>query len=520
MKHCLDLVLSPEDAATKERYLQHIARALKIHPRQITYNKIIRRSVDARRQSVKVNIRVLVWHDELPPDEPGNVFTYPDVHGKTEVHIIGAGPGGLFAGLRLIELGYKPVILERGKDVKARRHDIAAIYQQQQINPDSNFCFGEGGAGTFSDGKLYTRSKKRGSVQKILEVLHFHGASEDILIEAHPHIGTNKLPAIVQALRGSILAAGGEIHYNSRVEEFLLTNNRLSGIKTQNDTIPVQQVILAAGHSARTLFTMMSARGITLEAKPFAMGVRVEHPQELIDRLQYHGSGRGDYLPAAAYALATQVAGRGVYSFCMCPGGYIVPAATSDMEIVVNGMSSAARHSKYANAGMVVEIQLCDIPQLDQDSALAGLQFQQELEQHAKLHGGGGQIAPAQRITDFVSGRLSQSLPDTSYHPGTSSSPLHEWLPEHIARRLAESFKAFDRRMKGFLTSEAVILGVESRTSSPVRIPRNHETLQHIHIANLYPCGEGAGYAGGIVSSAIDGERCAEAVCKNILQAM
>lgn len=519
MKKAIDLILSPRDASGEEFYLQPAARALRIHPQSITYTKITRRSIDARQRQVKVNLRVLVYFNENPP-EPGSVrFEYQDVSRKPEAVIIGAGPAGLFAALRLIELGLKPVILERGKEVRERRKDIAAINREHRVNPDSNYSFGEGGAGTFSDGKLYTRSKKRGNVQKILEVLHFHGASENILIDAHPHIGTNKLPPIVTAIRKSIVDAGGEIHFHTRVEDFVVEDNRVTGIMTQAGTrIDAKAVILAAGPSARNIFELLHRRNIPIAAKPFAMGVRIEHPQQLIDSIQYHCTVRSRYLPAASYNLVKQVAGRGVYSFCMCPGGFVVPAATSDQEIVVNGMSPALRNSKFANSGMVVEIRLEDFKDYARFGPLAGMKFQQHVEQLAKQYGGGGQTAPAQRMIDFTENRLSKDLPPSSYRPGTTSSAMHQWLPEHIGKRLQEGLLAFNQNMRGYLTNEAVLIGVESRTSSPVRIPRHPGTFRHIQLENLFPCGEGAGYAGGIVSSAVDGECCAEAAAKLILK--
>jgi uncharacterized FAD-dependent dehydrogenase len=513
----IDLILSPKDASSEDFYLQHAARALQIHPKSITYTQITRRSIDARRPPVKVNLRLQVYFDERPPEPRSVCFEYPDVSHKSEAHIIGAGPAGLFCALRFIELGIKPVILERGKAVRERRKDIAAINREQRINPDSNYCFGEGGAGAFSDGKLYTRSKKRGNVQKILEVFHFHGASQDILIDAHPHIGTNKLPAIIESIRQTVLDAGGEIHFNTRIEDIVVQNQRITAIITQTGTrIDANTLILAVGHSARNIFELLHRRNIVIHAKPFAMGVRIEHPQQLIDRIQYHCTDRSRYLPAASYSQAVQVAGRGVYAFCMCPGGFIVPAATSDQEIVVNGMSPALRNSRFANSGLVVEIRLEDLQDYDRFGPLAGVKYQQHVEQLAKQNGGCGQIAPAQRMIDFVEGRWSKDLPQSSYRPGTASSALHQWLPEHIGRRLQKGLGDFNRKMRGYLTNEAVLLGVESRTSSPVRIPRCPETLQHVQIENLFPCGEGAGYAGGIVSSAVDGECCAEAAARQI----
>ncbi|MBN2808509.1 MAG: NAD(P)/FAD-dependent oxidoreductase [Deltaproteobacteria bacterium] len=511
MKLELDLRLTPEEAASETCRRRHLAQALEITPERITESRIMRRTIDARRWPATINLRLQVSYDEPGSTKSTKPSVYPEVTGRPEVHIIGAGPAGLFAGLRLIELGRRPIILERGKEVKARKQDIAAIYREQRINPDSNYGFGEGGAGTYSDGKLFTRSRKRGDVRKILEVLHQHGAPAEILIDAHPHVGSNRLPAVITALRKTILAAGGEIHFETRVEDFRLHGNRITHLQTPNDLIPVAEVILATGHSAREIFRMMAAHKLRLEAKAFAMGVRIEHPQTLIDRLQYHGHERGPFLPAAAYSLATQVQGRGVYSFCMCPGGFIVPAATSDREIVVNGMSSRARDSKYANAGMVVELQLCDLPQ--PLHPLAGLDFQEQLERLCQKQGGGRQTAPGQRLTDFIEGRRSSSLPETSYHPGLADSRLEQWLPEMISFRLRQGLIAFNRRMPGFITDEAVLVGVESRTSSPVRIPRDPVRLQHPEIENLYPCGEGAGYAGGIISAAIDGERCAQGIC-------
>ena len=508
----ITLTLTPQEAASENIYIQYVLKELNVARNQITSFKLIKRSIDARKRNVKIILKLLVFIDEPAPKfKP--IFEYQDVTNKPEVLIIGSGPAGLFAALRLIELGIKPIIFERGKDVQGRRHDIAIINRNEGFNSDSNYCFGEGGAGTFSDGKLYTRSSKRGNNQKILEVFHYHGASENILYEAHPHIGTNKLPDIIQRMRESILKYGGKIHFNSHVKDLILKDNKIEGIIIQNgNEIRAANVILATGHSARDIYELLDKKKILLEAKPFAMGVRVEHPQQLIDSIQYHNShGRGAYLPAASYNLVTQVDGRGVYSFCMCPGGTIVPALTAEGEIVVNGMSSAQRNSYFANSGIIVQINLEDIPNIE-SNPLAGLEFQKSLERLAFQHSGPGSVAPAQRLLDFVLNKTSTSLPKCSYHPGLISSDLHNWLPEGIRRRLQQGFQAFEKKMPGYLTNDAIIIGVESRSSSPLRIPRNLDTLEHVQIKGLYPCGEGAGYAGGIVSSAIDGENCAEKV--------
>jgi len=422
-------------------------------------------------------------------------------------------PAGLFAALRLIELGIRPVILERGRDVSLRKKDIARISREHIVDTDSNFCFGEGGAGTYSDGKLYTRSKKRGDNTRVLELLCFHGANPNIMYEAHPHLGTDKLPGIISNIRKSILDAGGEFLLERKVTDFIIEGDSIKGVITaDNETFKSEFVILATGHSARDIYDICLNHNVGLEMKSFAMGVRVEHPQELIDRIQYHGSSRGEYLPAASYSLAKQVDGRGVYSFCMCPGGFIVPSATAQEEVVVNGMSPSGRNSPYANSGIVVEIKPEDLVKYSRFGVMAGIEFQKELEREAWKNGGHSQRAPAQRLADFVAGEPSGSLPKVSYFPGVASSPLHSWLPKAIGRRLRDGFRLFGNLMSGYLTNEAVVLGVESRTSSPLRITRNPESLEHIRMKGLYPCGEGSGYAGGIVSSAVDGMRVADSI--------
>jgi uncharacterized FAD-dependent dehydrogenase len=479
--------------------------------------RIIRRSVDARKQNIRINlvIEILTGDESFSPAL--NPFTPENVSGRKEVIIVGAGPAGLFAALRLAELGLRPVVFERGKDVSSRKRDIARINREHLINSDSNYCFGEGGAGTFSDGKLYTRSKKRGDNRRVLELLCLHGANENILYEAHPHLGTDKLPGIITMIKKSILDAGGLFLLEKKVIDIIVGNNSVKGIITaENEKFLSRFVVLATGHSARDIYEICKKRNIGLQIKYFAAGVRVEHPQDLIDRIQYHGNPRGQYLPAASYNLVKQVDGRGVYSFCMCPGGFIVPSATSQEEIVVNGMSPSGRNSPYANSGIVVEVRPEDLRDYSKYNELAGLEFQKVLEHEAWQQGGKTQSAPAQRLADFVSGKSSSSLPKSSYFPGITPSPLHEWLPAMIGKRLQEGFRQFGSVMKRFLTNEAVILGVESRTSSPVRIPRNPDTLEHVGIAGLFPSGEGSGYAGGIVSSAVDGMNIAEAIARKI----
>lgn len=494
------------------------ALKLDIDRKDITGVKILRKSIDARKPKIILNYKVAVYIREALPQSSAYKFDYKDVSKAKPIHIIGFGPAGMYAALRCIELGFKPIVLERGKNVKDRRRDLKAINQDHFVNEDSNYCFGEGGAGTYSDGKLYTRSLKRGDVRRIFENLVFHGATDQILVDAHPHIGTNKLPKVVQNIRETILNYGGEIHFETRVTDFKINNNQIKTIELQNgEELAVDKVILATGHSARDIFYLLHKKEIALEAKSFAMGVRVEHPQHIIDSIQYHCSGpRNELLPAASYGLVQQVNNRGVYSFCMCPGGFIVPAATANGEVVVNGMSPSKRNNLYANSGIVVEINAdTDLAKYEKFGVLKGLEYQKNLERLAFTSGGRSQVAPAQRLTDFVEGKLSNDLNDTSYQPGLKSAPLHSLLPKFIGGRLRKGFEAFGRKMKGYYTEEANIVGVESRTSSPVSIPRN-DTLAHPQISNLYPCGEGGGYAGGIVSAAMDGERCAEAASGNL----
>ncbi len=507
------LVLPPRDASEKERYVLAAARALGVRKERIAFVRVKRRSIDARGKSVKINMGVEVYVDDERPEEEVH-FEWNDVSGKTPVVVVGSGPAGLFAALRLIELGYKPLLLERGKDVSARKRDIAALNRNMPVDPDSNYCFGEGGAGTYSDGKLFTRSKKRGDYRKALEILHYHGADESILYDAHPHIGTDKLPRVIAAIRRTIQACGGEFCLESKVADLILRGDRICGVAdAKGNRIEGVATILATGHSARDIYELLDRKGVLLEAKSFAMGVRVEHPQTLIDTIQYHMPERGEYLPAASYSLVAQVGGRGAYSFCMCPGGFIVPSATAEGQSVVNGMSPSGRNSRFANSGIVTEVRLSDFGFLQERyGALAGLRFQEQFERKAYENGGGAQIVPAQRLADFVAGKRSASLCVTSYHPGGVSSVMKEWMPPFIYEALKGGFEQFGKKMKGFMTNEAMVLGVESRTSSPVRIPRDSVTLMHPVVKGLFPCGEGAGYAGGIISAAIDGERAADAV--------
>ena len=517
MKKELQLQLSPEEAYDDLLFQQvALKKAGLSSDDSHAIARQTRRSIDARGRQVRVNVTAEVFSNEPPTPLLETPKAYQNVSNKDQLIIIGAGPAGLFAALRAIELGVKPIVIERGKDVRARRRDLAAINKDHIVNPESNYCFGEGGAGTYSDGKLYTRSKKRGDIRRIMEILVAHGATEEILVDAHPHIGTNKLPKLVAELRESILQAGGEVLFDTKVVDFILEGNEMKGVVTHDgEKIKGIGVILATGHSARDIFHLLKHKNILIEAKPFALGVRIEHSQNLIDRIQYHCEvDRGPYLPASSYSLVQQTyfqgKQRGVFSFCMCPGGFIVPAATSPGEIVVNGMSPSRRDSKYANSGMVAAVELEDLPQYQKYGPLAAMMFQAEVEQRAWKFGGETQTAPAQRMVDFVNKKVSNSLLDTSYQPGLKSVDMYEVLPDFIAERLKQGFAAFGKKMKGYLTNEAQIIGVESRTSSPVRIPRDRESFEHPIIKRLYPCGEGAGYAGGIVSAAMDGERCAE----------
>lgn len=529
----LNLRVTPNIAANEDLLTRYAAGELSIDARTIQGLRIRRRSIDARQRTIYVNLSLDLYINEMPPRLDFEPIVYPNVSNAPRVIVVGAGPGGLFAALRLIELGKRPVVIERGKDVHERRKDIARISRNHEVDSESNYSFGEGGAGAYSDGKLYTRSKKRGNVDKILRVFCQFGASTDILADAHPHIGTDKLPRIIEAMRNQIIQSGGEVHFQTRVDSFKIANNAVQGVICHDGRVFNGPVILATGHSARDVYRYLYQAGIDLEAKGIAVGVRLEHPSKLIDQIQYHNkNGRGQYLPAAEYSFVTQCGGRGVYSFCMCPGGIVVPAASGPRQVVVNGMSPSLRNSAWSNSGMVVETRLEDLDGelapfmteamadgtfaethadfADPSNPLRMMYFQEALEKTCWQQGNRSQRAPAQRMADFVNRRLSYDLPASSYSPGLVSSPLHFWMPKFITSRLIEGFNAFGRKSRGFLTNEAILIAAETRTSAPVRILRDAQTLCHVRFKGLYPCGEGAGYAGGIVSAAIDGERCAE----------
>lgn len=525
----------PEIAANEQRLKEYLVLEKGLNLQAITATRILKRSIDARQRTIFVNLSVRAYINELPKENEYQPIIYNNVERKPQVIIVGAGPGGLFAALRLIELGLRPIIVERGKNVRDRKKDLALIGREQTVNPESNYSFGEGGAGAYSDGKLYTRSKKRGNVDKILNVFCQHGASTAILVDAHPHIGTDKLPRVIENMRNTIIECGGEVHFETRMDALIIEGDEVKGIETNTGKTILGPVVLATGHSARDVYRWLATNQVEIEAKGIAVGVRLEHPADLIDRIQYHNrNGRGKYLPAAEYSFVNQVDGRGVYSFCMCPGGFVVPAASGPQQIVVNGMSPSSRGSRWSNSGMVVELRPEDLNDQElkidnkeltmqhestvhSQSSILNAQlnmmfFQEALERLCWQQGNMKQTAPAQRMTDFTQKKLSYDLPESSYAPGLVSSPLHFWMPSFIANRLSKGFQQFGKYSHGFLTNEAILIGVETRTSAPVRILRDKETLQHIRLKGLFPCGEGAGYAGGIVSAGIDGERCAEAV--------
>lgn len=522
MTYEYQLRLLPQFAANEATIKESVSREKGIDVRTIIHVRVLKRSIDARQRRIFVNLKVRVYVNEEPTDEEYETTEYHDVSSSEQVIVVGAGPGGLFAALRLIELGLRPVVIERGKNVRDRKKDIALITKTHKVDPESNYCFGEGGAGAYSDGKLYTRSKKRGNTRKILNVFCQHGASTAILADAHPHIGTDKLPRVIENMRNTIIKCGGEVHFQTKMTSLIIEGEVVKGIvandlQTGNVMEIMGPVILATGHSARDIYRYLDNNNIEIEPKALAVGVRLEHPSEVIDKIQYHSNnGRGRWLPAAEYSFVTQVNGRGVYSFCMCPGGFVIPAATGPGQIVVNGMSPSNRGSRWSNSGMVVEIHPEDICN-DSMDALCMMRFQEELEHTCWQQGNMRQTAPAQRMVDFTRSRLSYDLPDTSYAPGLISSPLHFWLPDIVGKRLQTAFETFGKISHGFLTNEAVLIATETRTSSPVRILRDTLTLQHVRLKGLFPCGEGAGYAGGIVSAGVDGERCAEAV-KNYIK--
>ena len=518
----------PVVASSEQNIKRFVAEDRGIDIRTINAVRVLKRSIDARQRKIFINLTVRLYINEMPEDDAYVVTEYGDVSGKPAVIVVGEGPGGLFASLRLIELGLRPIVLERGKNVRDRKVDLANIKKNQAVDAESNYCFGEGGAGAYSDGKLYTRSKKRGSTEKILNVFCQHGASTAILADAHPHIGTDKLPRVIENMRNTIIGCGGEVHFETRMDALIIENDEVKGIETDTGRTFLGPVILATGHSARDVYRWLAANQVEIEAKGIAVGVRLEHPASLIDRIQYHNrNGRGKYLPAAEYSFVTQVDGRGVYSFCMCPGGFVVPAASGPQQIVVNGMSPSNRGSRWSNSGMVVELRPEDLENKELrmmneepafNSQLNMMYFQEALERLCWQQGNMKQTAPAQRMADFTRKKLSYDLPESSYAPGLVSSPLHFWMPPFIADRLSKGFQQFGKYSHGFLTNEAAMIGVETRTSAPVRIVRDKDTLQHIRLKGLFPCGEGAGYAGGIVSAGIDGERCAEAAGRLLLQ--
>lgn len=526
MKKELQLAIAPHIAFNEALLKEEVASQLSLKSSDTFFIKPLRRSIDARSRNIKVNLKIAVWINEPLEPEELNVDYKNVSEAKQQITIIGAGPAGLYAALRCLELGIKPIVFERGKDVQARRRDLAAINKEHIVNPESNYCFGEGGAGTYSDGKLYTRSTKRGDIEHILKTFVYHGADDTILVDAHPHIGTNKLPKIISNMRETILKQGGEIHFESKLVDMSVSGDRIHSVLIKNlkiDTViehRCSHVVLATGHSARDIYELLHQKQIAIEAKPFALGVRVEHPQELIDKVQYSCSStqevlaKREYLPASSYSLVHQVNGHGVYSFCMCPGGIIAPCATAQEEVVTNGWSPSKRNNPYANSGIVVGLELQDFEPYKKHGPLAGLQFQREMEHRAWIMGGKTQTAPAQNLLDFVHNKISSQLVDCSYQPGTKSVQMNEVLGKLIGPTLQQGFKAFGNKMRGYLTNEAIVVGVESRTSTPVRIPRDRDTLQHIQIKNLYPCAEGAGYAGGIVSAAMDGVNCVNAIEK------